>query len=221
MIYVFLILISVAYITLIGDFAQISLLYMISLIGIMILKAKKTTVLHLCLGLLIFKSIELSALFSFPTSAASGSDLDFIWINTINFSIHLIFDICVLLFLFYRPPISRIYLRWLVFPKGKKHTDQALTYSQAEAWLMGVMFLYFFVDLAALTENFIRNMDYLGISKDIAQYFWNWTLVYHLYTPTKNVLNLLELLAIWLSVSPRGGKKIQRKTTKKTGYKTA
>lgn len=221
MIYLFFILISVAYITLIGDFAQISLLYMISIIGIMLLKARETTVLHLCAGLLLFKSLELTALFITPTNTLSGSSLPYIWLNANNYLIHLIFDICVLLFLFYRPPISRIYLRWLVFPKGKKHTDQALTYSQAEAWLMGVMFLYFFVDLAALTENFIRNMDYLGISKDIAQYFWNWTLVYHLYTPTKNVLNLLELLAIWLSVSPRGGKKIQRKTSKKTGYKTA
>ncbi len=221
MIYLFLILISVAYITLIGDFAQISLLYMVSIIGIMFIKARETTVLHLCAGLLAFKSLELTALFIVPTNALSGSTLPYIWLNTNNYLIHLIFDICVLFFLFYRPPISRVYLRRFVFPKGKQHTDQELTYSQAEAWLIGVMFLYFFVDLAALTENFIRNMDYLGVSDDIAQYFWNWNLVYHLYTPAKNVLNLLELLAIWLSVSPKGGKKIRRKNTKKAGYKPA
>lgn len=207
MIYLFLAVATVGFITLVGDFAQMYLLYMISVLGIIIFKARETTILHLCAGLLCFKMLELTAIFVFPTQADLFPDIAPVWLNNNNFLIHLVFDVCVLLFLIYRPPISRVYLRWLVFPRGKQHTDKELTYSQAEAWLISVMFLYFIVDLAAMAENLIRNMDYLGVDESIAKYFWEWTLIFNLYPPVKNFLNLLELLAIWLSVSPRGGKR--------------
>lgn len=210
MIYLFLTMISAIFIVLVGDFTQISLLYMISVIGIMVFKAKETTILHLCAGLLLFKSIELTALFIIPTRASMGYDIPHVWLNNNNFLIHLVFDVCVLLFLLYRPPISRTYLRCLVFPRGRKHTDEELTYSQAEVWLISVILLYFCVDVAALIENLIRNMDYLGVPEEFAQNFYEWTFVFYAYEPVKNLLNLLELAAIWFSVSRSGGKRTRK-----------
>jgi len=207
-IYLYFILASALYLVLVGSFAHISFLYMMSLIGIMLVKRQQTTMLHLCGGLLLFKIAEMAALAIIPTNVSSGSELPHVWLNARNYFIHLIFDVSVLAFLILRPALSRHYLRKFVFPPHKTHTDEELTYSHAEAGLIGVMFLYFFVDLAALVENFIRNMDYLGVDDSIAQYFWNWALVFHLYAPVKNFLNLFELLIIWLSVSPKGGKRM-------------
>ena len=208
MIYLYLILASTLYLVMVGNFAYVSLLYMISIFGIMLFKRQKTTVLHLCSGLLLFKMAEMLTLTFIPTNMSSGSDLPHVWLNARNYLIHLGFDGAVLAFLILRPALSRKYLRHFVFPSHKIHTDQELTYSHAEAGLIGVMFLYFFVDLAALLENFIRNMDYLGVDDSIARYFWHWDLVFHLYSPVKNFLNLFELLIIWWSVSPKGGKRL-------------
>jgi len=207
-IYLYPILAGTLYIVFVGNIMHISYLYLLSLFAILVLKRQDTTVLHLCCGLILFRVAELGVLSVAPTKASMGYDLAFVWLNTINFSIHMVFDITVLAFIVLRPAISRKYLRWFVFPRNKVHTDEELTYSNAEAGLIGVMFLYFFVDLAALVENFIRNMDYLGVDESIAKYFWEWTLVYNLYLPTKNFLNLFELLIIWLSISPKGGKRI-------------
>ncbi len=210
MMYLFLALASVAFITLVGDFTHMYWLYMISVLGIIIFKREDTTALHLCLGLFLFKALEFSALKIIPTNAAMAPDTAMVWLNTNNFLIHLVFDISVLLFLLFRPPLSRHYLRWLTVPLGKSHTDEALTYTQAEVWLISVMMLYFFVDLAAMLENFIRNLDHLGVNEEWAKTFWEWTLIYYLYEPTKNVLNLIELLAIWMSVSRRGRQKLDK-----------
>ena len=207
-VYGFLIISIVAYITLVGDFTHISFLYLLTVTGILLQKCKDTCILHLCFGLLCFKSIELLALSTIPTRASMGYDIAHVWLNTNSFLIHLAFDIGVLFFLFYRPALSRHYLRWLVVPKGKTHSDDELTYTKAEEYLIGIMYLYFIVDLAALAENLIRNLEYLGVDNSIAQYFWEWTLVYDLYTPVKNFLNLLELIAIWLVATPRGGKRV-------------
>lgn len=212
MMYLFLALTSVGLITLVGDFTHMYWLYMISVLGIIIFKREDTTALHLCLGLFLFKVLEFSALKVIPTSAAMAPDIAMVWLNTNNYLIHLVFDIFVLLFLLFRPPLSRHYLRKLTFPIGKQHTDEELTFTQAEVWLISVMVLYFFVDLAALLENFIRNMDYLGVNEELAKNFWEWTLIYHLYEPTKNILNFTELLAIWMSVSRRGRKKLDKVT---------
>ena len=208
MIYVYLAVCVVGFVTFGGDFSQMYLLYMVSVIGIMIFRARNTTMLHLCVVLLLFKIIELTAIYQLPTQAALTPNIAPVWLNTNNYLIHLLCDVCLLLFIVFRPFVSRNYLRWLTFPLGKQHTDEELTYTQTEAWLITVMFMYFSVDLAALTENLIRNLEYLGVDERIAQYFWNWTLIYHAYLPLKNYLNLLELVVIWFSVSSQGGQQI-------------
>lgn len=211
MIYIYLAVCVVGFVTLGGDFSQMYLLYMISVIGIMISRARNTTILHLCAGLLLVKIIELAAIFYFPTQADINTNIAPVWLNTNNYLIHLVLDVCLLWFIMFRPYISRHYLRWLAFPFGKQHTDGELTYTQTEAWLITVMFMYFAVDLAALAENLIRNLEHVGVDESIAAYFWKWTLVYHAYLPVKNYLNLLELVVIWFSVSPRGEQPINKK----------
>lgn len=184
-----------------GEVTHMYWLYMAAMASIMILKAKDTPILHICLGLLSLKLMEFGALNLIPTRETMGPNIPMVWLNNNNFLIHLTFDVIVLAFLFYRPAISRTYWRTITYPPNKAHRDAELTYTRADVWIMGVVAMYFLVDLAALLENLIRNMDYLGVNEGFAQHFWEWTVLFYAYEPTKNTLNALELLAIWVSAS--------------------
>lgn len=210
MIYIFLTLISVGFLTLVGDVTQMYWLYMISIVGIMVIQREQTPTLHLCAGLLLLKAIELLLFFILPTRADLEPDIAPVWLNLNNYLIHIFLDFCVFCYVAYRPTISRKILPKFVFPADKRHTEDDITFTVAEAWLLGIMTLYFLVDFVALAENLVRNMDYLGVDKELAEYFWNWTLVYELYPSIKNFLNLFELVVIWMVATPKGGRNIPR-----------
>lgn len=170
-------------------------LYALSNLIIVLTQRQHTAVIHMALGFFIIKSLELIA-FQFIPVSAPGSEPS-VWVNHTIYFTHFITDCVFLAFILFRPPISRVYLRKLRFVPTRMRD---LTYTRAEALLLTVTAIYIFVDLLAIVENFMRNLEHLGVASSVAANFWQWTLVYHTYPTIKQILNVLEFLLIFATL---------------------
>ncbi len=197
--YIVLALTTISYLNYIDEWEVVYFLYISFAFLIAGLNAKHSSIVHLCFGLAIFKAVEFVAVFYSPMVAQEGEP--YVWINTQLYLIHLLTDVIVLFFLFFRPWISYRCLYWLDFSKSK---TPDYSYTRAETLIMAIISMYFVVDLTTMIENFIRNLDYLGFDEEFAKQFWHWTWMYDNYAYFKRTLNALELLMIWSTVNRMG-----------------
>jgi len=58
-----------------------------------------------------------------------------------------------------------------------------------------------------LLESFIRHLDELGFSSEIAEKFANWTWVYYHYGEIKSLLLGVSFVLLWSMISKVGQKK--------------
>ena len=121
----------------------------------------------------------------------SSETMSSLWVNTIIFSTHLIVDITLILMVMLRAPYTR---GWLA--ARNKPIDKVRIY-RAEVAFVSLFFVFMLVDLAALLENFIRHLDEIGFSKEIAEIFSGWNWIYYQYENIKSVLTGLSFLLIW------------------------
>ncbi|MFT5760740.1 MAG: hypothetical protein ACI9LM_005527 [Alteromonadaceae bacterium] len=170
-----------------------------SLLFILITNRDKPNVFHLCFGFITLKILEMIIFENFIIY--ESNTLSSMWINAIIFSIHFITDLFFFLFVLFRAPLSRIVLLAI-----NKPIDNIYMY-QAEFAFMSLYVVLMLVDLAALLENFIRHLDQLGFSDEIAEHFTNWTWIFYHYIEIKSSLVGIFFILLWSMTSKFGQKK--------------
>jgi len=123
------------------------------------------------------------------------------WINTIIFSIHFVTDLFLYFFVLFRAPITRMILL------AKDRSIANIYMYQSEFAFMSLFIVFMLVDLAALIENFMRHLDELGFSPEVAEKFANWTWVYYHYSDIKSSLAGLSFILLWSMLSSLGQQK--------------
>jgi len=184
-----LIILGVCFAIISQDTLYISLLINVSLITVIYLNRHDVNIVSLCLIFLIVKITEEMLFTNFIVT--SSETMSSLWVNTIIFSTHLIVDITLILMVMLRAPYTR---GWLA--ARNKPIDKVRIY-RAEVAFVSLFFVFMLVDLAALLENFIRHLDEIGFSKEIAEIFSGWNWIYYQYENIKSVLTGLSFLLIW------------------------
>jgi hypothetical protein len=131
----------------------------------------------------------------------SSDTLSSMWINAIIFSIHFITDLFLYFFILHRVPLTR-----RILSAKQKSTENVYMY-QTEFGFMSLLVVFLLVDLAALLENFMRHLDELGFSAEIAQEFSHWTWVFYHYADIKGTLAGLSFILLWSMLSSAGRQK--------------
>ena len=72
--------------------------------------------------------------------------------------------------------------------------------------LIAVYSLFMTVELLAIAENIIRNLEHIGFSETTAKPFWGWDWIYHNFEIIKRTLLGLEFLVIWSCIRSKGQK---------------
>jgi len=196
MIYIAFAVAVVIYLSNIDNWLVSYSLYALSNLIIIATQRQYTAVVHMALGFFSIKLIEVIAFQFIPLSI--NSNLPSVWVNNNIYFTHLLIDFIFLAFIVFRPPISRTYLRKLRFVPTRA---KDLTYTRAEIVLLTVTCIYIVVDLLAVIENLIRNMEHLGINSSFAESFWHWEVVFDFYPTIKQSLNTLEFLLIWSTIN--------------------
>lgn len=189
----------VAYLSVLGDWSIDARLYMISLALVVITQRKHAAIMHMALGFMAIKGLELIVFEFVATSEAMNQPI--VWVNQNIYITHLLVDALFMTFLLYRPFISRRYLYWL---KCRPTTSKELTYTRAETLLITVTAFYLVVDMLAIIENLIRNLEHVGVNEAFAKQFWHWTWIFDNYSLIKQILNVLEFLLIWSVINRMG-----------------
>jgi hypothetical protein len=123
------------------------------------------------------------------------------WMNVITYSIHFVTDLFLYVFVLFRAPLSR-----LILLAKNKPIDNIYMY-QSEFAFMSLYVVLMLVDLSSLLESFMRHLDELGFSAEIAENFSNWTWIYYHYSDIKSVLSGLGFILLWSMISKVGQKK--------------
>ncbi|MBD1581752.1 hypothetical protein [Pseudoalteromonas sp. S16_S37] len=146
-------------------------------------------VLHL--SILLFVIISTETAIQVSQILIPNTELANVWRNTIIYSTYLGFDIVALFAVMFRPALSRT-----LCPSYTKDVHMM----KAEVLLISVYALFIIVNLLALGENFIRNLEYLGLEESSAKMFWSWDWVYYNYPILKRIVIALQLFAILMLV---------------------
>ena len=118
-----------------------------------------------------------------------------VWVNNTIYLTHLILDVSLLGLLLLRGALSRALYQKL----NKPVEDLHLTFADIALWLVLVSFI--FVDLYALVENLIRNLEHMGIAEETAKQYWDVNWMFYHYSDIKRWLMGAEFLAIWLMIT--------------------
>jgi hypothetical protein len=144
---------------------------------------------HVAVLLLVLISVE--TVIQVSEVFIPNSDIANVWKNTIIYSTYLAFDIVALFAVMFRPALSRTFMQ---DRKSEIHI------TKAEVLLISVYVLFIIVNVLALGENFIRNLEHMGISEEVAKQFWSWDWVYYNFSTMKRFVLALQLFSILLLV---------------------
>ncbi|WP_462169908.1 helix-turn-helix domain-containing protein [Pseudoalteromonas xiamenensis] len=157
-------------------------LYVAILTGVYYLSKKSLGSRFIALLLIASTIIELG--FTFPFKLFIYSKYSGYFENNIIYSIHLVMDI-VTLFCIWNYQIIAFY-----FYKSKSLTAKLDLFEKCyiHAPLILIYFVFCSVDLAAIVENQIRNLERLGIDESFASQFYHWQFIYDYYASIKVAL---------------------------------
>lgn len=154
--------------------------------------------LLLCLGIAVLKLLGLLLNQFFWQQHVDGQPT--IWVNHHMYLVNLSIDIASFLFVVFRSEIANVI--WPSVNQDNKH-EQGKGYSVFSAKLIKFELAYLFifrcymlVDASAMFENLMRNLEFLGVTEEIAIHFWEWHWIYHSFAPLKRFLNAMELLLL-------------------------
>jgi len=147
-------------------------------------------IVTLCLGFLVVISLEQIVFLYVPLEGTPQ-----VWVNNNIYLIHIICDFSLLLFLIYRGALCR----WL-FNKWHKESN-GLHLTNADISMLMVIAIITLVDIAALIENLLRNLEHLGFSEAIAKPLWELNWIFYHYGPIKYCLMGLMFLVLWSTVT--------------------
>jgi hypothetical protein len=169
-----------------------------SLLFILVNQRANANVFHLCICFITVKIIEMIVFKNIIVPMYSSETMSSMWMNVITFTTHLVTDLFLYCFVLFRAPLSRAILL-----ARNKSIDSIYMY-QSEFAFLSLFFVFILIDLAAILESFIRHLDEVGFSLDIAEKFANWTWVYYHYSDIKSVLAGLSFILIWSMISKIG-----------------
>ncbi|WP_240036249.1 hypothetical protein [Pseudoalteromonas sp. A757] len=85
----------------------------------------------------------------------------------------------------------------------KGRTASVFEKNHAEGPLYFLVLILVFVDFMALLENFIRNLEHIGVNEEIARAFWEWTFFYDYYEYLKAVPIFLCIALLYVGLIVR------------------
>lgn len=116
------------------------------------------------------------------------------------YSTHLFIDLIIYYLISNRKELC---LKYFFKNTPSKHST-ILDKSILDAPLLGVYFLFCIVDILALGENFLRNLDKIGFSEDFSKQFWHIQLIFDYYEIIKYcLLSLSTLIFIAIFIKRR------------------
>ncbi|MCG9770777.1 hypothetical protein CTT31_23325 [Pseudoalteromonas maricaloris] len=115
--------------------------------------------------------------------------------NIYAYSTQLVLSLLLLFLLKHRMTIA------VLLTRGKSASVFERNYAEGPLYLL-VIFLVF-VDFMALMENFIRNLEHLGINEETAKIFWEWTFFYDYFAYLKAVPMLLCVTLLYVGLVVR------------------
>lgn len=175
-----------------SELDQVVMLTAIAIMGLVYFA--DTNIRHICFLLFVAHLLGFS-FFHFELFALSDESVQ-VWKNTRIYLIHFLTDVVLFLLIATRPILSR---NWLM---RKGQSVKSIVMTNADMALMTVFLLFICIDLLAMAENLIRNLEYLGVNEEFAKQFWGWDWVFYNYSPMKSILLGLELLAV-LSITTK------------------
>jgi len=180
----------------------ISVMIICSLLSVMLTNKDNHNILHLCLGFLIVKTLDMLILGNI--SKSSDETISSMWVNLTIFSIHLIVDIVLFVFVLFRAPLSRLILL------AKNKSVEHIFMCQSEVAFMSLFIVFMLVDLAAIIENFMRHLDEMGFAIETAETFSSWTWIFYHYSDIKSLLTGMSFILIWTMIFSAGQQKFNR-----------
>ncbi|WDE11759.1 hypothetical protein [Thalassomonas haliotis] len=191
-----LIFLGVCYAIASKNMFHISIVIISSLLLIMWMKRDNINVVHLCGIILAVYLLEMVIFENFIIT--ESETMSYLWINAIIFAFHFFIDLLLFVLVAIRAPLTRGWLE----SKGRPHDHVFIHNSEFALTSLFVVFMFF--DLLALGENFLRHLDELGFSGDIAGLFADWTGIYYHYETVKSALLGLTFLLIWTMATGLG-----------------
>ncbi|MEZ7206443.1 hypothetical protein [Pseudoalteromonas sp. DY56-GL79] len=153
--------------------------------------SNRSSVNGLHLALILFFIISVETMIQASQVLVPSGDMLNVWKNTIIYSTYLAFDLIALITMMLRPAISRT-----ILPDRKAE----IYMTPSEILLISVYVLFIGINLLALGENFIRNLEHLGVSEEFAKQFWSWDWVYYSYPTMKRVVIAIQLFSIFMLI---------------------
>ncbi|UAA38192.1 hypothetical protein KIH87_16085 [Paraneptunicella aestuarii] len=146
----------------------------------------------LCILILSLILAERFAFYWIPVDNPNGPT---VWVNNTIFIVHLLFDVVGKYLVALRAPLLNGYLR-------RHHVaSDSFHFTKADLAMFSLMRVYIWIDILALIENLLRNMEHLGVPETYAQYFWEWNWLFYSYAEIKYILFGMQFLIIWSTVT--------------------
>ena len=115
--------------------------------------------------------------------------------NTVAFGTQLLLSLILLFLLKHRMTIA------VLITKGKSASVFEKNYAEGPLYLLVLTLVA--VDLFALIENFIRNLEHLGVAEETASIFWEFTFFYDYFEYLKAVPMLLCVMMLYVGLMVR------------------
>ncbi|MEQ3528314.1 hypothetical protein [Pseudoalteromonas sp. XMcav11-Q] len=119
--------------------------------------------------------------------------------NVYAFGSQLILSIFLLILLKYRMTVA------VFLTRGKSASVFEKNYAEGPLYLLVIILVL--VDFFALIENFIRNLDRMGVSEEVAKAFWEWTFFYDYFEYLKAVPIFLCIALLYVGLVVRTKRK--------------
>ena len=173
-----------------------------ALLFVMYLNKNDANIIHLCIATLIVMCLEKFCFIFIPLSPAKGEPS--VWINNTIYLTHLFFDVLFLFIIIFRGGLSRVIYSKLQRPADHLH----LTF--ADIGLMVVVVLFMIVDLWAVSENLLRNLEHIGFSEEFAKNYWDVNWLFHNYSNIKIWIMGFQFLTISAMITEMAKRKYSK-----------
>ncbi|WDE02137.1 hypothetical protein [Thalassomonas actiniarum] len=173
----------------------ITIVFSVSIFAVMFINRDDINIVHLCAGFIIIKAVE-RAIFIFAiepgfSEVYADETRSTVWLGAAMFTTHFITDLFLFYMVLLRAPFTRARLT-----AQNKPIDKVRLY-KAEVAFASLFSVFMFIDLLALVENFIRHLNEIGFSMEVAQIFSGWNWVYYGYLDMKSMLTGCAFMLLW------------------------
>lgn len=147
-------------------------------------------------------TIIFAAVFALEVSVAFGLKYivfpaveSFYYENIYAFSIQLLLSLLLLILLRHRMTIA------VILTRGKSASVFEKNYAEGPLYFLVITSVL--IDFLALMENFLRNLEHLGVDEEKAKVFWEITFFYDYFEYLKTITMLLCVLLLYIGLIVR------------------